>query len=138
MIKNIYIQKPNSSIYNLPYLEFTGIIKQYNPRTLTYDFAVYKKGKLHCSNGPAVKTADCEKFYKDGLLHKLNGPAIKTRNSYAYYKNGVEHRENGPAYSNNQGDKRWLYNGKEYGRDNEFNVKTWKEKVEQLKLEIFK
>lgn len=91
------------------------------------------------------KVADSGNIYhlKDGKPHNENGPAFVNKNgSKFWYIDGFKHREDGPAaeYSNVQKD--WYYKNKRYGVNFQFTVKSWKEKVEQLKreeeLEIFK
>jgi hypothetical protein len=52
-----------------------------------------------------------------------------------FYKNGKIHNENGPAIFYKGNIKAWCYDGWQYGFDNEFTNKTWKEKVEYLKRE---
>jgi hypothetical protein len=42
-----------------------------------------ENGKLHCTDGPAVKWADgsCE-WWVDGKSHRVDGPAIEYANGY--------------------------------------------------------
>ena len=80
---------------------------------------------------------------KDRKPHNKNGPALIGANGDKFwYINDICHRENGPAKKYANGGKGWYYKGKYYGKDNDFTVKTWKEKVKYLKreeeLEIFK
>ena len=56
-------------------------------------------------------------------------------NSIRHYKNGCLHREDGPAIKHENGGKSWFYKSKNYGSDNAFTNKTWKEKVKELKRE---
>ena len=75
-----------------------------------------------------------------------NGQLISYNGTLYYYKDGEFHNEDGPAvivldnpiYN---GYKDYFYKGRHYGRNN-FTIKTWKEKVEEIKylesLEIFK
>jgi len=72
---------------------------------------------------------------------------ILDKNCICYYLNGVFHREDGHAvefiypsyvyYDNKylQCIKIWLYKNTIYGLDNDFNLQSWKEKVEELKRE---
>lgn len=74
-------------------------------------------------------------------VHIYRSAIILDLEYICFFKNGLSHRKDGPAYINfhrKYNKLWWYYNGEEYGRDNEFNVKTWKEKVQELKLEIFK
>lgn len=72
---------------------------------------------------------------------------ILNKNCICYYLNGKIHREDGHAvefiyaahmfYNSNLVEciKVWYYKNTVYGLDNDFNINSWKEKVEELKRE---
>ena len=77
-------------------------------------------------------------YFKNGKFHREDGPAIQYENGNKYwYINGLHHREDGPASEHSNGAKYWYYKNKCYGCDN-FTIKSWEEKVRELKMEIFK
>ena len=76
----------------------------------------YKDAKckiLHRENGPAVESADGDKFWwQNGRRHRTDGPAIEWCNSTKeWYQDGLRHRTDGPAVEYATGDKRWYQNG---------------------------
>lgn len=78
-----------------------------------------------------LKTKICSIFNNTSKLYFLDN-----------IPNGKFHREDGPALEWTNGEKEWYYKGKCYGYDNDFNIESWKEKVEKLnreeELKIFK
>lgn len=52
-----------------------------------------------------------------------------------HMKDGGNHNENGPAIEYANGSKAWFYKCECYGLGNSFTIKTWKQKVEELKRE---
>ncbi len=77
------------------------------------------KGQLHREDGPAVETADGDKYwYRNGKLHREDGPAIVYSNSdKLWYLNGQQHREDGPAVEFASGTKAWYLNGQRHRED---------------------
>ena len=90
--------------------DFTGVCKLLISKSICY----YKNGKYHNEFGPALIYPNCEKHW---------------------HINGLQHREDGPAAQFADGKIIWYYKDEVYGYNNEFTVKSWKEKVENLKRE---
>lgn len=71
---------------------------------------------------------DCKNNFFTGVCKVL------VDNSIRHYKNGNLHREDGPAYEF-VNSKSWWYKDKCYGVDNDFTIKSWKQKVKKIKRE---
>lgn len=60
------------------------------------------KGRLHCDDGPALKTPFRQEWHRHGVRHRKDGPAIitalTTGELVEYYVAGRRHRLDGPAY----------------------------------------
>ena len=74
---------------------------------------IYKNGKFHRDDGPAVIYSDGSKvWYKNDKLHRDDGPAVIDTDGYkVWYKNGERHRDDGPAIIYSDGRKIWYKNG---------------------------
>lgn len=99
-----------------------------DPNNVTiYRFA----GKLHRTDGPAIKFANGnKKWYKHGLLHRLGGPAIIYCNGRKeWYQNNQLHRLDGPAVIHTNKNEYWYQNGKLHRSDGPaikfFKYKIW-------------
>lgn len=62
---------------------------------------------------------------------------VNVTNSINYFKDGKYHSEICPAIQWNVGAEKdryeWRYDGKTYGKDNDFTTETWEEFVKTLK-----
>jgi len=80
-----------------------------------------------------MKVISIKKFYAD--FKSYTGIVINNYDFFIFYKNGFFHCKNGPATEYLNGSKGWYYKGRFYGYDNDFTIKSWKEKIKQLKHE---
>ncbi len=67
------------------------------------------KGQLHREDGPALVTAQGDKFwYALDVLHRVGGPAVECVNgTVKYIQCGLLHRLDGPACVYPDGAKEW-------------------------------
>ena len=82
----------------------------------------YKDAKckiLHRENGPAVESADGDKFWwQNGRRHRTDGPAIEWCNSTKeWHQTGQLHRTDGPAIEWASGIKSWYQNDQRHRID---------------------
>ena len=73
----------------------------------------WQNGRRHRTDGPAIEWCNSTKeWYQDGLRHRTDGPAIEwASGAKSWYQNGDLHRTNGPAIEYASGTKRWYING---------------------------
>jgi hypothetical protein len=80
----------------------------------------YLNGKRHRLDGPAVITANGDKYwYTNDKIHRLDGPAIIYASSNQYWcLNGItHHRLDGPAIICKDGTQHWFLNGQRHRCD---------------------
>lgn len=75
----------------------------------SFSRAWFRKGLLHRSDGPAIKTDLQEMWFLNGVVHRAEGRAICNHGETAYYQKGKIHNDDGPAQTLNR-DGKLIYN----------------------------
>ena len=78
------------------------------------------------------------KINEDIVQCKFTGIGINKYEVIIFFKDGKWHNDSYQAAIYQSGYKYWWYKDTFYGRNNDFTIKTWKKKVKEIKLSIFK